>query len=194
MGQTCDEKDKKYAAKQNGDFDSNHLDSKESKDSNSSDPGDKEGNERDKKQDQRMLAKPWFWRALSVCCLNKLPKWEKQFENKPGPRFGAMTWQERMRGRQTCRAVPAWWFPKRFEMMTQNMGKNNGLKMGKNNGKSIDHDFQQLKFFLFDKRLKKQLLLTTTSLREPQGNKPVASKRKKGVVTFRTEYSSSTIP
>ena len=77
-----------------------------------------------------MLAKPWSWRALSQSGLNKMPKWEKQFENKPGLRFGATASQERMWGRQTCGAVPAWWFPKRFEMMTQNVGRNNGKLIG----------------------------------------------------------------
>ena len=38
----ADEKDKKHAAKKNGDSDSNCLDSEESKDSESSDPSDKE--------------------------------------------------------------------------------------------------------------------------------------------------------
>ena len=53
-------KRQKACAKENGDSNSNHLNSEESEDSESSDPGDREeGNKRDKKQDQRMLAKPW---------------------------------------------------------------------------------------------------------------------------------------
>ena len=73
-----------------------------------------------------MTARLWSWQALLACGLNKMPKWEQQFESKLVPRDGATAWWEMMWGGQTYGPVQVWLSPKRFKVMTQNVGKNDG--------------------------------------------------------------------
>ena len=37
-----------------------------------------------------MTARLWSWQALLACGLNKMPKWEQQFESKLVPRDGVV--------------------------------------------------------------------------------------------------------